>query len=291
MATTLGLPTPPLPKLAPRAADSHKGTFGHALVVGGSRGMAGSISLTASAALHTGAGLVTQAVPDRILDTVALFNPAAMCVPLDDDGDGRITASAFRIIAQRFERTTCIACGPGLGRTHSLQAFVRQLVTEAPVPCVIDADALNNLSDSGAWPESCAGSRILTPHPGEWSRLCGISARETDAQRQAAIEFARKHAAVVVLKGHHTLVTDGRAAYLNDTGTPAMATGGSGDVLTGVITALVCQGLEPMSAAQLGTWAHGRAGELAQKALRSHVVLPNQLVNYLAEALAVSENG
>lgn len=290
MASTLGLPTPPVPKLLPRAADSHKGTFGHALLVGGSRGMAGSISLTASAALHTGAGLVTQAIPDRILETVALFNPAAMCIPLDEDGDGRITASAFRQISQRFERTTCIACGPGLGRTHSLQSFVCQLVAEAPVPCVIDADALNNLADSGGWPSACRGPRILTPHPGEWSRLCGIGAGELDAQRHAAIRFAQEHGAVVVLKGNSTLVTDGRSAYLNETGTPAMATGGSGDVLTGVITALVCQGLEPMAAAQLGTWAHGRAGELAEKDLRSHVVLPNQLVHYLAEALAASGN-
>src|SRR5688500_16911613 len=108
MSTTLGLPTPPLPKLSPRAAEGHKGDYGHALLVGGSRGMAGSISLTAAAALHTGAGLVTQAVPDRILETVAVLNPAAMCLPLDDDGDGRITASAFRQISQRFERTTCI---------------------------------------------------------------------------------------------------------------------------------------------------------------------------------------
>src|SRR5690242_38115 len=107
-ATTLGLPSPPVPRLRPREPDGHKGNYGHAFLIGGSRGMAGSISLSASASLHTGAGLVTQAIPDRILETVAVLNPAAMCIPLDDDGDGRITASAFRQIAQRFERATCI---------------------------------------------------------------------------------------------------------------------------------------------------------------------------------------
>lgn len=286
--TTLGLPTPPLPRLAPRAPEGHKGTYGHALLIGGSRGMAGSISLSAAAALQTGAGLVTQAVPDRILETVAVLNPSAMCMPLDDDGDGRITASAFRLIAQRFERTSCIACGPGLGRTLSLQAFVGQLVTEATMPCVLDADALNNLADSGVWPARCAGPRILTPHPGEWSRLCGVAASDQDAQREAAVRFAKQHGVIVLLKGYRTLVTDGYSAYLNDTGTPAMATGGSGDVLTGVIAALLCQGLDPLSAAHLGAWAHGRAGQLAQQALRSHVVLPEQLVKHLGAALTAA---
>ena len=278
---SLGLPTPDLPRLAPRQPDSHKGSFGHALVIGGSRGMAGSISLTTRAALQSGAGLVTQAVPDRIVDSVAILNPCAMTLPLANDEVGRIVESAYDQVAERWPRTTAVACGPGLGRSPSLQLFVRRLVEEAPVPCVIDADALNNLSDSGAWPAGCAAARIITPHPGEWSRLCNVPASDQAQQRLAAIEFAKVHNMVVVLKGQHTLVTDGHTVYLNHTGTPAMATGGSGDVLTGIITALICQGLSPRDAAHLGVHTHGAAGQRAEQQRRSRVVLAEQLIDYL----------
>lgn len=278
---TLGLPTPPLPYLAPRVADSHKGSFGHALVIGGSRGMAGSISLTTRAALQTGAGLVTQAVPDRIVDSVAVLNPCAMTLPLAEDEAGRILDAAYWQVAERWSKTTAAACGPGLGRSRALQLFVRQVVEDAPVPCVIDADALNNLADGVGWPKSCAAPRVITPHPGEWARLSNVAASDQSGQRMAAIEFALQHSMVVVLKGQHTLVTDGATAYLNDTGTPAMATGGSGDVLTGIITALICQGLSPRDAAQLGVHMHGAAGQRAQQSRGSRVVLAEQLVEYL----------
>ncbi len=278
---TLGLPTPALPILAPRPADSHKGSFGHALVIGGSRGMAGSISLTARAALQMGAGLVTQAVPDRIVDTVAVLNPCAMTLPLAEDEAGRILDGAYWQIAERWSKTTAAACGPGLGRSRALQLFVRQVVEDAPIPCVIDADALNNLADMQGWPRSCAAPRVLTPHPGEWARLSQAPASDPTAQRLAAIEFAKTHGVVVVLKGQHTLVTDGESAYLNDTGTPAMATGGSGDVLTGMITALICQGLSPRDAAHLGVYLHGAAGQRAQLQRGSRVVLAEQLIEYL----------
>lgn len=286
MSDTFELPSPPLPRLPRRAADSHKGNFGHALVVGGSRGMAGSISLTASAALQSGAGLVTQAVPDRILETVAVLNPCAMTLPLRDDAQGRIIEAAYEQIAERFERITCLACGPGLGRSVELQNFVRRLIMEAPVPCVLDADGLNNMADSGSWPARCAAPRILTPHPGEWSRLSGVAASDTQSQREAAVKFARQHGVVVVLKGHRTFVTDGECAIANATGTPAMASGGSGDVLTGVIAALICQGLPPRQAAHLAVHAHGLAGQLAERARQSRVVLASQLIEYLDAALS-----
>ncbi len=278
---TLGLPTPPLPQLPPRSRDSHKGTFGHALVLGGSLGMAGSIALTARAAMQTGAGLVTQAVPHRIVDTVAILNPGAMTLPLEQDSEGRVAEQAYAQIEARLAKTTAVACGPGLGRSRSLQTLVRKIVHQVIVPCVVDADALNNLVDSGQWPAGCAGPRVITPHPGEWSRLCGVPASDLHGQRSAAVAFAKKHNLTVVLKGQNTLVTDGHSAYLNDTGTPAMATGGSGDVLTGVITALICQGLAPRDAAQLGVYVHGAAGERAEKELGTRVVLAERLIDYI----------
>ncbi|MCC6510671.1 MAG: NAD(P)H-hydrate dehydratase [Pirellulaceae bacterium] len=288
MSDTLGLPTPPLPKLAQRDPSSHKGTFGHALVIGGSRGMAGSIALTARAALQSGAGLVTQAVPDRIVETVAVLNPGVMTLPLAEDEYSRLTDAAYWQIAERFGRTTAWACGPGLGRSRWLQLLVRQLVEDAPLPGVIDADALNNLADAGGWPATSGGPRVLTPHPGEWARLSGVAASDTLGQQQAAITWAARHGIVIVLKGQHTLVTDGKTAYLNDTGTPAMASGGSGDVLTGMITALICQGLSPRDAAHLAVRAHGRAAQLAQHARKSRVVLAEQLVDYIDAALQES---
>lgn len=286
MSETLGLPTPPVPTLSPRPSDAHKGNFGHALVIGGSRPMAGSISLSASSALHAGAGLVTQAVADCIVGTVAVLNPCAMTLPLASDAQGRIAEGAFEMLAEHFSRATAVGCGPGLGRSPALQKFMRRLVTEVPLPCVVDADGLNNMADSGAWPTARAQPRILTPHPGEWSRLCGIPASDTSGQRAAAVQFAKEHGAIVVLKGHHTLVTDGDSAWLNTTGTPAMASGGSGDVLTGAIVALICQGLSPRDAAQLAVYAHGLAGELAQQATGARVVLASQLIEKLDAALA-----
>jgi NAD(P)H-hydrate epimerase len=204
-----------------------------------------------------------------------------MTLPLAEDEAGRILDSAYWQIAERWSRTTAIACGPGLGRTRALQLFVRQLVEDAPLPCVIDADALNNLADGAGWPKHIAAPRVLTPHPGEWSRLCGVPASDLTAQRMAAIDFAKEHGVVVVLKGQHTLVTDGDTAYLNNTGTPAMATGGSGDVLTGIITALICQGLSPRAAAHLGVHMHGAAGQQAQAARGARVVLAEQLIEWL----------
>lgn len=249
--------------------------------------MAGSISLTGTAALRTGAGLVTQAVPDRILETVAVLNPNAMCLPLDDDAHGRIVDSAYAIIQSRYGSASSIACGPGLGRSLQLQQFVRKVVSEAPMVCVVDADGLNNLADSGGWP-ACVGARIITPHPKEWQRLSGVPSDQLEAQRLAAIRFAKLHSVTVVLKGHQTLVTDGTSAYLNMTGTPAMASAGSGDVLTGIITALCCQGLSARDAAHLAVYVHGLSGQLAQEKYSARVVVASQLVDFINAAILKS---
>ncbi|QDV27478.1 NAD(P)H-hydrate dehydratase [Aureliella helgolandensis] len=278
------LPSPTLPRLKPRAKDSHKGSFGNALLIGGSRGMAGSIALSGLAAARTGAGLVRLAVPDRCLETVASFSPCTMTIPLTNSSAGQITASIEELTAH-LEAANCIGIGPGMGGSPELQQLVQDVLRTAQCPVVVDADALNNLGAISNWRELLSEKVVLTPHPGEWSRLSGMAASDREAQVAAAIEHAKQSGATIVLKGYRTLVTDGVEAAFNSTGTPAMATGGSGDVLTGIITALICQGLSPLEAAHLGVTVHGLSGELAERALSTRVVLPPELIQYLPLAL------
>lgn len=249
--------------------------------------MTGAIGLAGLSALRGGAGWVRLAVADRCLETVAAYSPCLMTIPLADDAQGRISLASWESLAPHISQATCVAVGPGLGQSLELQQLLERIVQHARCPLVIDADGLNNLAQLSAPFDGCHAPLVITPHPGEWSRLSGVPASDRRRQCLAAVEFASKHSAVVVLKGQHTLVTDGQTAVWNDTGTPAMAIGGSGDVLTGLIAALICQGLKPRDAAHLAVHAHGRAAEIAQQELRSHVVLPTQLIEHLAPLLAV----
>ncbi len=235
-------------------------------------------------ALRGGAGLVRLAIPDCCLETVAAFSPCAMTIPLPADSAGRLGAAAIDALAPCLAKATCVALGPGLGQSRELQIFVSRLLRRITVPMVIDADGLNCLSDVKEWMRHLAMPLVITPHPGEWARLSGVPATDRTAQSLAAVEFARNHQMVVVLKGHRTLITDGESVVWNTTGTPAMATGGSGDVLTGLITALICQGLKPRDAAHLAVHAHGLAGQIAERELQSHVVLPTELIDFLPRA-------
>jgi ADP-dependent NAD(P)H-hydrate dehydratase len=272
-----------LPRLPPRLPDAHKGDFGSALIVGGSRGMAGAAALAGLAALRGGAGLVRLAVPDAVLDTVAGFEPSYMTVPLPADAAGHITSAAFDHIAVLAESATAIACGPGLGRSFDLEQLVVRLYQEVARPMVFDADALFALAAEPEVLTQPGGPRILTPHPGEFARLIGRKL-DADARNDAAVQLAARCGIVVVLKGHRTLITDGRRQAINTTGNPGMATGGSGDVLTGLITALACQHLEPFDAARLGVYLHGLAGDLAAEELGQVSLIASDLIQYLPEA-------
>ena len=275
----------PLPKLPQRAEDAHKGDFGLALIVGGSRGMSGAVALAGMAALRGGAGLVRLAVPDRCLDTVAQFEAAYTTVPLPCDDAGRIAASAEQQIIELSEAATVLACGPGLGRSAELDKLVGRLYRQVARPMVFDADGLNALASQSDVLAEPGGPRILTPHPGEFARLVGK--RLEGSQRQsAAVELAKRCGVVVVLKGHHTMITDGRREVSNTTGNPGMATGGSGDVLTGLVTALACQGLEPFEAAQLGVYLHGLSGDIAATELGEVSMTAGDLVQFLPDAFA-----
>lgn len=276
---------PDLPSLAPRRPDSHKGDYGRALLVGGSRGMAGAIGLSGMAALRSGAGLVTVAVPDVCQATVAGYEPCYMTVGLPSDAAGRIASGAEATVVTLAAAATVVALGPGLGRSAALDQLVGSLYQNLTQTMVVDADALNALAGNRALLPAPGGPRILTPHPGEFARLMGGQPPAGTKPRQWAMELAGHCGVVVVLKGHRTLVTDGTMATEGTTGNPGMATGGSGDVLTGVITALVCQGMTPVDAAQLAVHVHGRAGDLAAAQLGQVGMIARDLLLHLPQAL------
>jgi ADP-dependent NAD(P)H-hydrate dehydratase len=280
----------PLPTLLPRSPESHKGDYGRALLIGGSRGMCGAIGLAGMSALRGGAGLVRLAVPEVCLDTVAAYEPSYMTVGLPCDAPGRIAAAARERIAELAVDATAIACGPGLGRSEELTQLVAWMYGNLSQPVVFDADALNALAARPAVLEAPAGPRILTPHPGEFARLLGRETREAVASREAlAGVFAIRSKSVIVVKGHRTYVTDGQRAAHNTTGNPGMATGGSGDVLTGLVTALLCQGLSPYDAARLAVHVHGLAGDLAAAELGQVSLIASDLVNHLPAAFRAAE--
>jgi NAD(P)H-hydrate epimerase len=274
-------------KLPPRPRDAHKGDFGRALLIGGSRGMAGAVALAGRACLRSGAGLVKLAIPECVLDTVAGFEPAYMTVPLACDAAGRLAVKAVDQLQPMIEMATCIAVGPGLSRSDELTELVRQLYRTAAQPMVIDADGLNALAAADGGLTNAAGPRILTPHPGEFARLAKTPADQKpsrDAQQAAALRLAIEHQLTIVLKGHRTYITDGTREAFNTTGNPGMATGGTGDVLTGIITALVCQGLSPFDAAVLGAHVHGLAGDLAAATLGEVSLIATDLIQHLPQA-------
>jgi len=275
----------PLPHLPPRQPDSHKGDFGHALLIGGSQGMAGSISLSGMACLRSGAGLVTVATADVCQPTVAGFEPSLMTVPLPSDFKGRIAAAALPELKTQSAAATAVACGPGLGRSDELTALVATLYRDLPQPLVVDADGLNALSKQPAALAHHAGPRIFTPHPGEFARLSGRNNLTREQQCAKAAELAGQWNVVIVLKGHRTFITDGQQQAINHTGNPGMATAGTGDVLTGIVTGMLCQGLPPFEAAQLAVHLHGLAGDLAAEAMGQASLIASDLLHYLPKAI------
>ena len=280
-----------IPHLPPRTIDGHKGLYGKVLIVGGSRGMIGAPALAANAAFRSGAGLVRVASPVSIQLNVAQLSPCATSIPLPQDDAGLISASAIHDILNALEENDSLALGPGLGRGNDLKAILEKIVAVCDKPMVIDADALNNLSALAGGELRFTDKTILTPHPGEMKRLWTMFFRKKlPANRnEQAQKLAQKCSAVVVLKGANTIVTDGASTYINKTGNPGMATGGSGDVLTGCIAALLANkeaSLSTLSAAVLGVYIHGRAGDLAVKRYTETSLMADDLVEFLPDAWA-----
>jgi ADP-dependent NAD(P)H-hydrate dehydratase len=278
-----------LPVVPPRGPENNKGDFGRILIIAGSRGMSGAAVLCASAALRGGAGLVYVAVPAEILPIVASANPCYLTAPLPQDEHGQVAGPAAAELLALAHGKDVVALGPGLGRSPALTAIVTTLIAKLHAPLVLDADGLNALEQQTACLRSRPGPAILTPHPGEFARLLGTDVTTVQSQRQGlAVRFAAEHHVVVALKGHGTIVTDGRRIYHNTTGNPGMATGGTGDVLTGLIAALLGQGLEPFAAAQLAVHLHGLAGDLARDELGEVSLIASDLLSYLPRTFRFS---
>jgi NAD(P)H-hydrate epimerase len=270
--------------MQPRPVDSHKGDYGRVTVVAGSVGKSGAAYLTAVGALRSGAGLVTVATPRCCLPIVASLAPEYMTEGLDEE-DGTVSVAAVdRVLALQQD---IIACGPGLGRTAGARAFVRGLVERAAVPLLLDADAIIAFADA---PDALLGQDgreiIVTPHPGEMAALTGLSVEDVQANRlDVACQFATDHHLYVVLKGHRTVVaTPAGRAFINPTGNPGMATGGTGDVLSGMLAAWLAQLLDAEAACQLAVFLHGAAGDLAAAELGQVAMTAGDLLRSIGAA-------
>src|SRR5262245_2916516 len=252
------------PLISPRAADAHKGDFGRVLIVAGSRGKSGAAMLAARGAMRSGAGLVTVAAPASVIPIIAAHTPEYMTEALDETAAGTVDARAVeRVLAIDAD---VIAVGPGLGRGPDVARFVRELVERSEAPLVLDADALNAFAEEPASLVAREGREIIiTPHPGEMARLVGGTVDDVQANRLGlARDFASRHRLYLILKGHRTLIAtpDGKV-FVNPTGSPGMATGGTGDVLSGMVAAWLAQLLDAEAACRLAVYLHGAAGELA----------------------------
>lgn len=274
--------------VVPRSAAAHKGDYGHVLLVAGGPGKAGAAILATRAAVRGGAGLVTVAVPAPLLATVDGGCLESMTLPLTAETGGHLAAAALDELLTVVEGKAALAVGPGLGLAEGTVSVVRRLVAETTLPLVLDADGLNAHVGRLAELAERRGPTVLTPHPGEAARLLGLSSREVQADRLAAVRrLAEESGSVVVLKGHRSLIADPEGGvWINPTGNPGMASGGSGDALTGLLVALSSQGLEPATAAQLAVYLHGLAGDLALVPGAPEALTAGDLVDHLGAAFA-----
>lgn len=259
----------------------HKGDFGKLLLLCGSRGFTGAAYLAAMGALRSGAGLVYLGVPESIyaIEAVKLNEPVVFPLP---DQDGMLSHHAIPEILDRLPDMDAVLIGPGMGRSEGTFAVTKAVLEHASCPVVVDADGINVLATHKDILRGRTAPTILTPHDGEFRRLGGVVSEERMA---SAASLARELGVIVLLKGHRTCVTDGKTHYLNTTGNPGMAVGGSGDVLAGIITALLGQGIAPLEAAACGAWLHGAAGDICAAEIGQYGMLPTDMLNTLPRLL------
>lgn len=278
------LPAP----LTRRKPNVYKNEFGHVCVIAGSAKMLGAAALTSLAAMRAGAGLVTAAVPVS-LNAAAhkKINNVVMTLPLRETKEQTVSAGAFAQIHRKYDQFDVLAIGPGLSRHPATQRLVLKIIGTSPKPLVIDADALYALAGHAEVLRKTDTLKILTPHLGEMARLINRSKDHIEKnRRQTALEFARKYGCVLLLKGHRTVVASPQGnVYLNTTGNAGMATAGSGDVLTGMIAALLGQGLDGFEAAKFAAYWHGKAGDLAAKSKTRAAMIAPDIIDNIPNAL------
>lgn len=266
--------------LPDRAMDAHKGDFGKVLLLCGSCGYTGAAYLAAQASLRSGAGLVFLGVPESIYQIEAVKLNEAIVFPLPDEG-GKLSAAAITEILERLPNMDAVLIGPGLSQSEGTFQVVKAVLEQAACPVVLDADGINLIAAHKDIVRERTGTTILTPHAGEFARLGGAS-----GDRVAAAEaMAKDLDCIMLLKGHGTVITDGTTTYINPTGNPGMAVGGSGDVLAGIITALLGQGVEPLHAAACGAWLHGAAGDICAAEIGQYGMLPTDMIQVLPRLL------
>jgi len=275
------------PLIGPRPLAANKGNFGHVLVIGGSTGKAGSVAMAGMAALRTGAGLSTVATPKSVLPTVAGFHPEVMTEPLDETDAGTISTRASELMNALIKDVTVLAVGPGISRNPETSEFVRSLVTKCKTPMVLDADGLNAFEGRTEELTGKGRALVITPHPGEMARLAASTIAAVQRDRiNVARTFAREHELIVVLKGHRTLIAepDGMV-WVNTTGNPGMATGGTGDILTGMVAGFIAQNPEHISEAVVAAvHLHGLAGDVACESMGEHSLVATDLLKALPGA-------
>ena len=267
--------------LPDRNLESHKGDYGRILLLCGSRGYTGAAALAAMGALRSGAGLVYLGVPESIysIEAVKLTEPIVFPLP---DKNGMLSINAIEQIIDLLPKMDAVLVGCGMGCSDDTFAVVQTVLSEYNGPVILDADGINVLAGHIDILRGRTGTTIITPHAVEFQRLGGIFAQDRlDAAKSIAIQSN----AIVLLKGHNTVITDGNRHYVNPTGNPGMAVGGSGDVLAGIITALIGQGIEPLEAAACGAWLHGAAGDLCAEEIGQYGMLPSDMLEVLPRLL------
>lgn len=267
--------------LPDRKPDSHKGNYGRILLLCGSVGYTGAAALAAMGALRSGAGLVFLGVPESIYAIEAVKLMEAIVFPLPEE-DGKLSRKAVPEILERLENMDAVLIGPGLGQSEDTFLVTKAVLEEAVCPVILDADGINVLTGHMDILRDRHYPTILTPHAGEFGRICGQIVPD---RVSCAAAFARENGCVLLLKGHETVITDGEECYVNHTGNPGMAVGGSGDVLAGIIASLVGQGVEPLKAAACGAWLHGASGDICAKEIGQYGMLPSDMLEVLPRLL------
>lgn len=274
-------------KIPRRGEDTHKGDFGHVFVIAGSRGMTGAAFLASQAAMRSGSGLVTCGIPESLNAIMETKLTEAMTLALPEVKEGALGALAEKMILRFVKKADCVVIGPGISRHPETQKLVRNLLGKIDKPVILDADGIIALAGNAGILQKRISPTVLTPHPGEMSRLVAKDVRAIQADRiKTARDFAKKYKVILALKGRRTVIADPKGnTYINRTGNSGMSTAGVGDVLTGMIASFVGQGINPYSATVIGVHLHGLAGDLAAKEKGQFSLIATDLLEKLPQAI------